>query len=410
MKKTELSWLVLAAALALFGNGCSSDSDSNDPDTNGDANGSGSTRSPDLVMITRIDDVTGFMVTADVDQDTDVDSGNGVEVSPSSGLMTQGDYIYTTGLRDNDKVTKYSFDGTLFTKEGEFSKGEGVQPSSIIFVSDTKAYVNTLDTPELIIFDPVTMTPTGAIDLSAYALGDGDNNPNATSGVIRDGKLFMAMAQIDTLTTFRCQAGASVLIINIESDVVEKHIQDDRACFSGLLEPNQGMIIDEVGDIYVNNIASHGYYEGLSAGFLRIKAGTEEFDPDYYFSVTERSFPELPGGTASYFYRAAYAGDGIVYGNLFVPGLASDPPDFVNDRSYMAYRLNLRDQTAEQLDIPASAAWSADTIIHDGKVLFGRLTNSGAGIYTYDPSSGTLIGDQSPSLATQGSPVWMSPM
>lgn len=108
MKKTELSWLVLAAALALFGNGCSSDSDSNDPDTNGDANGSGSTRSPDLVMITRIDDVTGFMVTADVDQDTDVDSGNGVEVSPSSGLMTQGDYIYTTGLRDNDKVTKYS--------------------------------------------------------------------------------------------------------------------------------------------------------------------------------------------------------------------------------------------------------------------------------------------------------------
>lgn len=422
MKKTELRWIVLAAVLALVSVGCSSDSDSDDPDTNGDANGSdngasngtgngsGDTRTPDLVMITRIDDATGFMIAADASQDTEVDSRNGIEVNPSTGLMTYGNHIYTTGSLFEDKVAKYSFDGTQFTKEGEFSTGEGARAGSIIFASGTKAYVNTLGTPELLIFNPETMTRTDLIDLSPYALGENDDNPNASSGVIRDGKLFMAMAQIDTLQTWRCQAGASVLIINIETDVVEKHIQDDRACLSGTLEPNQGMIIDELGDIYVNHLASYGFYEGLSGGFLRIKAGAEEFDTDYYFNVTERDFPELPGGAGSYLYREAYAGDGIVYGNLFVPGLSSQPPNFVDDRQYVAYKFDLRNQTTEQLDIPATAGWSADTMMYNDKVLFGRLTNSGPGIYTYDPSSGTLIGDQTPSLVTEGSPVWMRPM
>lgn len=359
---------------------------------------------PDVVIINRIDDSTGFMVAANATSDTAVDNSKGVELNPSVGVSVYDGNVYVSGSLTNDNVTKYGFDGERFVREGGFITGENARAGSIVFANKNKAYVNTYFTPELIIFDPADMTVTKRIDLSAYALGEGDTNPNPSSGVIREGKLYLALAQIDTFQTWRCQAGASVLIIDVETDVVEKHIQDERACLSGVLEPNEGLILDELGDIYVANMGSYGYYEGLQSGYLRIKSGSEEFDPDYYFSVTNLDLPEVVGGKASYLYEELYAGDGKVYGNLFIPGLASNPPDYLNDKNFLAYRLDLRNQTVTALDIPATVGWSADSMMYGDKVMFGRSTENGVGLFFYDPTTGTNIGDATPSITTVGSP------
>jgi hypothetical protein len=376
----------------------------------GSDNDSGTSKSgqPDIVILNRIDDSTGFMVAMNGSTDTNVDNANGIELNPATGIQVHNGMVYTLGSLYSDDVVKYSLDGNIFTKEGEFSTGQGARAGSIFFIDDNKAYVVTYNTSDLLIFNPQSMSVTGAIDLSEYALGEDDTNPNASTGVIRDGKLYLALAQIDTFQTFRCQAGASVVIIDVETDSVEKHIQDDRACASGVLEPNgAGLIMDELGDIYVNNLGAYGYYPGLQAGYLRIKNGADEFDPDYYFSITDLELPEVPGETVSYSYRDTYGGDGIVYTNLFVPGLSSNPPDYANDKNYAAYAIDLRNQTVTALDIPNTAGWSASSVMYGGRVMYGRSTDNGGGMYFYDPSSGTNIGDQTASITTEGTPIWM---
>jgi len=363
---------------------------------------------PDLVLINYIDDTTGFMVAIDSSKSTEVSNANGVELNPATGLFVYNGYVYTSGSLANDTVVKYSLNGDTFVHEGELSTGQNARVGSLIFASETKAYAIPLNLPELQIFNPSTMEKTGAIDLSSYAIGDADTNPNASSGVIREGKLYLALAQIDTMQTFKCQAGASVVIIDIESDTVEKHIQDDRACMSGTLEPNNGLVLDELGDIYVNNLGSYGYYPEFTAGYLRIPYGSDEFDPDYYFSTTSLTLEEVSGGSVSYLYREQYAGDGIVHGNFFVPALSSNPPDYVNDKNYLAYQVDLRNQTVTAVDIPATTGWSADsTVLDDGRIVFTRTADTGVGLYYFDPSSGTMTGDQTPSITTEGSPAWI---
>ncbi|MCG8488453.1 MAG: hypothetical protein MI756_13360 [Chromatiales bacterium] len=394
--------LTLSAVLSLVLSACGGGGGGGDNNTSNTT-----TSEPDMVIMNRIDDATGFMVAFNGGTASHVDNANGVELNPATGIQIHNGMVYTVGSLYSDDVVKYSLNGNVFTKEGEFSTGEGARAGSLIFVNDNKAYAVTYHSSDLLIFDPQTMTVTGAIDLSEYALGEGDTNPNATGGVIRDGKLYLGLAQIDTLQTFRCQAGASLIIIDVATDVVDKHIQDDRACFSGTLEPNAGIIMDELGDIYVNNYGSYGYYPGLQAGYLRIRNGADEFDPDYYFSITDLQLPEVPGETVSYSYRDVYAGDGIIYSNLFVPGLTSNPPDYANDKNYMAYKIDLYNQTVTAIDVPATAGWSASSVIYQEKVMYGRSTDDGAGMFMHNPSDGTMAGDQTPSITTEGSPVWM---
>jgi len=391
--------LLAAAVIGSVGlSGCGSDSDSSP------SAGSGS-QNIDTIVINRVDSKTGFMVGMDSTTDTTVGNGNGVELlSPSAGVFVYNKKVFVTDSLSGDSITRYAVKDGSFVKEAKLSTGQNVQPGSIIWVNDTKAYVTTYQTGELLVINPQDMTITKRMDLSDYALGEGDTNPEPSSGVIRDGKLFLGLFQVDNFTSVKCQGGASVLIIDAATDEVEKHLQDDRTCSSGMLEPNKGLYLDEVGDIYVPNIAGYGYYPGTNSGFLRIRNGAEEFDPDYYFSVSDLTITGVPGEKASYPYQGIYAADGILYSNLYLPGLSSNPPDYVKDKNYKLFKLDLRNQTATAIDVPNTAGWAADMSIKDGKLLLGRLANAGQGLFWYDPSDGTLKGDQTPSITTAGSP------
>ncbi len=377
--------IMIAFVLLTLMIGCG-DSD----DDSSSAGPSGSERNPDLAVMVRIDDTTGFITTIDGQSDTHVTNADSVEVDPGSGIFAYGGYVYRTGSMADDKIAKYEVnaDGSL-TKIAEttvYQSGNSI-PTSFIFVDDTKAYLPLAGIGELLIIDPGDLSVTKRIDLSAYAMdadgefGGDDTNPEPSDGVIRNGKLYLALAQLDSFATYSSRGKASLLIIDAATDEILKHISDDRTSTSGVLSPNNGLTLDENGDIYVNNPASFGYYPGLTAGILRIKNGEDDFDPDYFFSLTDLTGLDVPGGVVSYAYNSAYLSDGALYTTLFVPGLTSNPPDYVNDKNYVPYMLDLWNQTVTKLDMPATNGWGSHMIKYNGEIVYAMSTDCGPGLY-----------------------------
>jgi hypothetical protein len=258
----------------------------------------------------------------------------------------------------------------------------------------------------LLVFDQTDLSITKRIDLSPWAMdangefGGDDTNPEPAAGVIRDGKLYLALAQIDSFSTWSCRGKASMLIIDAATDEILSHISDDRTCTSGNLSPNNGLILDENGDIYVNNLASFGYYPGLNSGYLRINNGEDVFDPDYYFSVTDLTGLDVSGGFASYAYNGAYMSGGEYYTTLMVPAMTSNPPDYVNDKNYVPYVLNLWDQTATKLNMQPSNGWGTFAIDYNGEIVYALTTVNGTGLYYAD--------EETPFVTLEGNPFMVS--
>ena len=374
-----------------------------------DVGSGGSTGEPDLIVSVRIDDTTGFINMVDASVDGSITNANGAEIAPSSGVFAYNGYVYTTGSRDNDKIAKYAVnEDSSLSKVAETTvfQGGGSIPACIIFVDDTKAYVTLAGVGELLVFDPTDLSITKRIDLSAYAMdadgefGGDDTNPEPSGGVIRDGKLYLGLGQIDSLSTFYCRGKASLLIIDTDTDEILKHISDDRTCVTGAISPNHGLILDENGDIYVNNTASFGYYPGLNSGFLRIKNGEDDFDPDYYFSITDLQDLDVPGGVAGYAYNETYLSNGELYATLFIPALTSNPPDYVNDKNYVPYMIDLYNQRATKIDMLPSIGWSTHVVKYNDDIVFGLTTVNGTGLY--------YANETMPFLTTEGNPYFIA--
>jgi hypothetical protein len=400
MKLTTRS-LSLALLLTLILTGCGG---------GGSSNGGGpNATDPDLIVQTRIDDNTGFINAVKLDEVTEITNANGAEINPLTNLCVYNGELFKTESMMGDKIIKYTIIDGVVQKSGEIAAGEASMPTSIIFASDTKAYVALSGAGKLLIFNPSTMITTGEIDLSAYAmdadgnLGGDDMNPEPSSGIIRDGKLYMGLMQVDSFMTVMCRGRASVVIIDVETDTVLSHITDDRTCSTGRPVMNLSVIMDENNDIYFNNLAGFGFYPDMQSGILRIKDGEDSFDPDYYFSITDLEDLGLGDGQASHFMMDFYAGDGKWYVGLNFPSLVSNPPDYVADRSFEYYELDLYNQTATNLGLPPTNGWATGVVLFGDEYLFGLSTVDGDGLFRYDPATDTA--DQTPYISTEGLPV-----
>lgn len=270
----------------------------------------------------------------------------------------------------------------------------------IVFASENKAYAATCGSRgQLIVFNPSSMTVTGEIDLSSYALED--NDPDAGNGIVRDGKLFMPLNQAKSMMEI-VKAPAQVAVIDIEKDKVIKVIEDERVTSLGMVG-HTTPVMDEEGNIYFNsgprsamaaqNLPGGGYKEGI----LRIKKGEDEFDKDFYISLQS-----IEGGeTGSYAMHMAYGGNGKIYFFLCKPSLITDPNDQTNivNKNYVPYELDVKAKTGKILPLPASCGWASSAVIKDGNnIYFGEHTNSGIGFYRYDMTSGQ--GSQEPVVTT----------
>jgi hypothetical protein len=97
-----------------------------------------------------------------------------------------------------------------------------------------------------------------------------------------------------------------------------------------------------------------------------------------------------------------YAGNGIVYSTGNIYALASNPPDYVNDRTYGSFKVDIRNKVIMKLDLPYSNGMAACVLPFENKILWGLATTTGVGIYSYDPSTNTA--STSPIISTQGDP------
>lgn len=330
-------------------------------------------------------------------------------------LEKYGKYVYVMvgnmmGTGGEQKLYKYSLSekGRLSDKpEAVLSFANSPNVVDIVFASETKAYgVTSGGQGNIIIFNPTEMKETGAIDISSYAKGVvkdekgneyPDHDPDAGKGIIRDGKLYLPFTQMNGRAL--ADAPATVAIIDIATDKVEKVITDDRANGLGMVGHSEP-VMDEAGNIYfyTGPLAAMMGAMGMPCkdGLLRIKKGETEFDKDFYMSL--QSVPGAEKG--SYGMYMIYGGEGKVYIFLNIPSkmVNNDVSDDAN-KPFVPYEVDLFNQTAKALPLPASTGWAANAIIKVGDVIyFGEQTVNGTGFFGYNTKTGKS--DQKPVVTT----------
>jgi hypothetical protein len=278
-------------------------------------------------------------------------------------------------------------DGTLLPS-GTITLSENSMAglSDILFLSDTKAYASMMLENRIIIFNPTTLQMAGEIDLAKPEYGlNGSSTPNPLGMMERDGKVFVGCLELSSPPL--SNDGAYMVIIDAATDRPEKFISDPRgtgATFFG----NHGMYADEKGDIYILCYASYGYMPGQKSGFLRIKKGATDFDPDYFFNITDKVIPGIQGEHVV-LTNFLYDRNGTAYMFGQNPAYASNPIDYVNDLLIQSVKINLYDQTVTPLDLPRSNSYSYSIIRYGDLILFGLATQSaGAGYFSYNPATG----------------------
>ena len=295
--------------------------------------------------------------------------------------------IYVT---DTEHLYKYiPKDGILVQEGNTMLFPSGAKATYITFLSEKKAYVSCLGLGKVWIIDPSSMTKTGEIDLSGYSLGKlaGDKNPEPCASIIRDGILYVTLCQLKS--AYSCEKGAHIALIDTKTDKPIKMISDPRATMASSMTPAGDPFVDEKGDIYFYCVAMFGYQPGAKEGFLRIKKGEQDFDNSYCFTLADVNLEGVKGNRTSYVYNKVYGGNGKVYGYLNIPGAASNPPDYVHDKSFQAFEINLYNKTCKKMNFSGTVGWATSICKSGNNIIFGMSTDQGMGYSVYHMDDGS---------------------
>jgi len=328
-----------------------------------------------------------------------VTNASGFEVGSYPYTFVRGNTVLVTQNLSSDVLRKFERDaaGKLRDK-GSLTLLNASFPGDVVFASDTVAYVGLVNAGKIAVVNPSTMQLKRYIDLTGTRYAVGDSNPEPGNLLIHRGKLWVTLMQQKNL--YEAYKRVDLLVINPANDSVEQVISDTASGLAQAGYPNrQYLFADEQGDLYVYCIASAGYFPGQSHGFRRIKAGEWSFDASYVLDLTAATF-DVPGGKTNHINSLTYAGDGIAYGLANVPSLSSNPPDYINDRTYYTIRFDLRAKTWQVTTLPPSNGY-AGFIYTEGSSVFAALgASSGTGFFRYNPATG--VADQMPFITTQG--------
>ena len=315
-----------------------------------------------------------------------LNTDNALVFAKGAFSFVHGGKVYVT---DTEHLYKYApKDGKLVQEGTTMVFPSGAKATYITFASNKKAYVSCLGIGKVWIIDPSSMTKTGEIDLSDYSLGksSGDNNPEPCASVIRDGILYVSLNQMKS--AYSCETGAYVALIDTKTDKPIKLISDSRVTMSSSGTPAGDPFVDEKGDIYFYCVGMFGYQKGAKEGFLRIKKGEQEFDKSYCFTLADVNLDGVKGGKTSYAYNKVYGGNGKVYGYLNIPGAASNPPDYVHDKSFQPFEINLYDKTCKKMNFSGTTGWAASICKSGNDIIFGMSTDQGTGYFIYHMKDG----------------------
>ncbi len=274
-----LAWTA-AVLLPLLGAGCGGSSGGDDGGT--------AAQGAETAFVTTTDYTTGSYYTinlSDLTPSGDLPSGAGIIESDNSAAYHNGK-VYVINRMGFDNITVLDT-ADLTTAASQFSTGNGTNPHSMAFVSDTKAYVSLYGADYILIVDPTDRGNEikGQIDISAFA--DADGIPEASPMVIVDGKLFVAVQRLDRDAWFAPTDASYLVVIDTATDEivdVDPSTPDVNDPIVLTSTNPQFMRYDEaLGKIVVSETGSYGAQDG----------GLETVDPATYeaegFFVTEEA-------------------------------------------------------------------------------------------------------------------------
>ena len=217
-----------------------------------------------------------------------IGTSNAAELSSSGQMFRFGADIYIATFGAPATLRKYAFDETGIPREvGNFSVLGLKTFGAVEFVSATEAYASSNGVggvPKLVKFNPTTMQISVSVNLTGLEK-EGSTDVFYQGMVIRDTYLFMGVTYLNE-DFANLEDAVFVAVINRTTNTVEKLISDDRSNMmwnggtASSFSPNS-LVKDANNDIYVTGYANNG----KPSGILKIKNGTTEFDPDYFFNL-----------------------------------------------------------------------------------------------------------------------------
>ena len=123
--------------------------------------------------------------------------GEQIEFGSSVQVVGYDVYLFDT-MKGVGGTTRWSYDPATkkLTKGANLPAPAASMIGHLEKVSDSKAYLPLYGQGVVWIINPKTMEKTGEIALNKYA--HGDTNPEPAMGLIRDGKYYLCLNQVDS--------------------------------------------------------------------------------------------------------------------------------------------------------------------------------------------------------------------
>lgn len=229
-----------------------------------------------------------------------IDNSDAIEVEGIARIWTLGGKAFI-GERNAPLLHKYDVADNGTMTEAEFSpisfadSGASRIEIANVLVSPTKAYFMWNATLTGVVYNPTEMAIDDTFDLSPAELPGYEGNTFLQGTFLFEHAVHGNRAFVSTLYSINADMNykdtMTVTVFDTDADRVLKVIEDDR-CYG----PST-MVKADNGDIYVSSYSFTGrpyQVEGFvykPTCILRILAGQDEFDPNYFVT-----FPELLGG------------------------------------------------------------------------------------------------------------------
>ena len=341
-----------------------------------------------------------------------IDNLQAEQIEFGSSIQVEGKSVYLFDtMKGVGGITQYTYDPTTkkLTKGANLAGLSNSMVGHLEKVSATKAYVPMYTQGVVWIINPQTMQKTGEIDLAKYA--HGDSSPEPAMGIIRDGKYYLCLNQINPGAGWQPYADyqqCDVAIIDPQTDVVEKVVSETTTKLTFPTRPMaqcKGMLFtNEAGDLYIATAGYFGYSkDNTKCGFLCIPKGKTEFDSSKSWDISTTPIagtkykPYKPASV----YNCQYIGNGKAVAYVGIVELGGANP--YTAKNAIAVLINFNNKSISQIrGVPLTDGHSILITKLKDRVLFGAFGTDKRGLFNFNPATETV----EQVLSTTGNPAF----
>lgn len=341
-----------------------------------------------------------------------IDNLQAEQIEFGSSIQVEGKSVYLFDtMKGVGGITQYTYDPTTkkLTKGANLAGLSNSMVGHLEKVSATKAYVPMYTQGVVWIINPQTMQKTGEINLAQYA--HSDSSPEPAMGIIRDGKYYLCLNQINPGAGWQPYADyqqCDVAIIDPQTDVVEKVVSETTTKLTFPTRPMaqcKGMLFtNEAGDLYIATAGYFGYSkDNTKCGFLCIPKGKTEFDSSKSWDISTTPIagtkykPYKPASV----YNCQYIGNGKAVAYVGIMELGGANP--YTAKNAMAVLINFNNKSISQIrGVPLTDGHSILITKLKDRVLFGAFGTDKRGLFDFNPATETV----EQVLSTTGNPAF----